>query len=128
MSAARSRTSLVEAIGSGKYDFIVCNFANPDMVGHTGISTPPKRAVEALDAGSARGRRARAVGGAMLVTADHGNPEQMNDPQRGQPHTAHTLNPVPSLLGRAGDPARRRCAARLAPTLLPAGPAATARR
>lgn len=96
MSAAELTDKAVEAIGSGTYDLIVLNFANPDMVGHTGILTAAIKAVEAVDTGL--GRIAKAVAdanGALLVTADHGNCETMTDPQTGGPHTAHTLNLVP---------------------------------
>ena len=91
--------SVVAAIALGTYDLIVLNFANPDMVGHTGSLEAAIRAVEAVDAGL--GRIAEAVGrqgGALLVTADHGNCELMRDPATGGPHTAHTTNPVPVLL------------------------------
>ena len=87
------------AIRSGIYDMIIVNFANADMVGHTGVLEAAIRACEAADEGL--GRIARAIhdmGGALLVTADHGNAEMMRDPVTGGPHTAHTLNPVPVLL------------------------------
>jgi 2,3-bisphosphoglycerate-independent phosphoglycerate mutase len=93
----------VEAITSGKYDMIVLNYANPDMVGHTGSLPAAIKAVETVDA--ALGRIAAAVeqaGGALLVTADHGNCEMMRDPKTGGPHTAHTLNPVPIVVTGAG--------------------------
>jgi 2,3-bisphosphoglycerate-independent phosphoglycerate mutase len=99
MSAFEVTDKLVEAIDSGKYDVIVLNFANTDMVGHSGILEATKRAVEAVD--TCLGRLAAALqraGGAMLITADHGNAEQMRDPETGQPHTAHTVNPVPIVL------------------------------
>ena len=86
-------------IASGKFDLIILNFANPDMVGHTGSLPAAIRAVETVDA--SLGRIAAAVtqaGGALLVTADHGNCEMMRDPVTGAPHTAHTTNPVPVLL------------------------------
>ena len=98
MSAAAVAQAVVEAIGSDKYDFILVNFANPDMVGHTGVLDAAIHAVEAVDAGVAKiVEAARAKGGAVLITADHGNCELMRDPASGQPHTAHTLNPVPLL-------------------------------
>jgi 2,3-bisphosphoglycerate-independent phosphoglycerate mutase len=98
MSAAGVATAVEEAIRSGKYDFILVNFANPDMVGHTGVLDAAIHAVETVDAGVGRiADAARAQGGAVLVTADHGNCELMKDPATGQPHTAHTLNPVPLL-------------------------------
>ncbi len=99
MSAAEVTEHLVAAIGAGDYDLIVANYANPDMVGHTGIIPAAVRAVEAVDA--ALGQVVAAVekaGGAMLVFADHGNCETMVDPETGGPHTAHTLNPVPLIL------------------------------
>jgi 2,3-bisphosphoglycerate-independent phosphoglycerate mutase len=88
----------VDAVKSGEFDFVLVNFANPDMVGHTGVLDAAIHAVEAVDAGVARIVDAvRAQGGAVLVTADHGNCELMKDPATGQPHTSHTLNPVPLL-------------------------------
>ncbi len=99
MSAPDLTDKAVAAIASGKYDLIVLNYANPDMVGHTGSLTAAIKAVETVDAGL--GRIAQAIeksGGALLVTADHGNCEMMRDPQTGGPHTAHTTNPVPLLL------------------------------
>jgi 2,3-bisphosphoglycerate-independent phosphoglycerate mutase len=98
MSAAAVAESVVAAIRSEKYDFVLVNFANPDMVGHTGVLQAAIQAVEAVDAGLGRIVDAvRACGGALLVTADHGNCELMRDPATGQPHTAHTLNPVPLI-------------------------------
>jgi 2,3-bisphosphoglycerate-independent phosphoglycerate mutase len=99
MSAPELADKAVGAIDSGKYDLIVLNFANPDMVGHTGSLSAAIKAVETVDAGL--GRIADAIqksGGALLVTADHGNCEMMRDPQTGGPHTAHTTNPVPVML------------------------------
>ncbi|WP_417514588.1 2,3-bisphosphoglycerate-independent phosphoglycerate mutase [Minwuia sp.] len=105
MSAGEVTDRLVETIKAGQTDLIVVNFANPDMVGHTGVLEAAIRAVETID--TCLGRLAAAVeaaGGAMLVTADHGNLEQMLDPETGQPHTAHTTNPVPlTLVGDVGD-------------------------
>jgi 2,3-bisphosphoglycerate-independent phosphoglycerate mutase len=98
MSAAAVTQAVTEAIRSARYDFVLVNFANPDMVGHTGSLDAAIRAVEAVDAGvGAIIDAARAVGGAVLVTADHGNCELMKDPATGQPHTSHTLNPVPII-------------------------------
>jgi 2,3-bisphosphoglycerate-independent phosphoglycerate mutase len=98
MSAAAVAQSVVEAIGSDKYDFVLVNFANPDMVGHTGVLDAAIRAVEAVDVGVGKiVEAARTRGGAVIITADHGNCELMRDPASGQPHTAHTLNPVPLL-------------------------------
>jgi len=104
MSAPELTDAAVAAIGSGKYDLIVLNYANPDMVGHTGSLPAAIKAVETVDAGL--GRIAEAIaraGGVLLVTADHGNCELMRDPQTGGPHTAHTTNPVPVLLAGAGN-------------------------
>jgi 2,3-bisphosphoglycerate-independent phosphoglycerate mutase len=120
MSAPELTDKAVEAIASGKYDLIVLNYANPDMVGHTGSLPAAIKAVETVDAGL--GRIADAIGragGALLVTADHGNCELMRDPATGGPHTAHTTNPVPVLLlgGPAGTLADGRLAD-IAPTLL----------
>lgn len=96
MSAPEMTDKLVAAIGSGEFDFIVVNYANCDMVGHSGILKAAIKAVETVD--TCLGRVAEAVEkahGALLVTADHGNCECMLDPVTGQAHTAHTLNPVP---------------------------------
>jgi 2,3-bisphosphoglycerate-independent phosphoglycerate mutase len=96
MSAEAVGDTVVRAIESDKFDFILVNFANPDMVGHTGVMTAAVSAVETVD--HALGKvvnAARAKGGAVLITADHGNCELMKDPATGQPHTAHTTNPVP---------------------------------
>ena len=120
MSAHEVTERAVAAIESGTYDLIVLNFANPDMVGHTGSLPAAIRAVETVDAGLGRIVEAIArAGGALLVTADHGNCELMRDPETGGPHTAHTTNPVPVLL--AGVPGARLHDGRLAdvaPTLL----------
>jgi 2,3-bisphosphoglycerate-independent phosphoglycerate mutase len=120
MAAAEVTERLVAAIGAG-YDLIVVNYANPDMVGHTGDLGAAIRACEAVDLGLGAALEAlRAAGGAMLMTADHGNAEQMIDPETGGPHTAHTLNPVPvALVG--GPPGARLRSGRLAdvaPTVL----------
>jgi 2,3-bisphosphoglycerate-independent phosphoglycerate mutase len=99
MSALELTDKAVAAIGSGKYDLIVLNYANPDMVGHTGSLPAAIKAVETVDAGL--GRIADAIqkaGGALLVTADHGNCEMMRDPETGGPHTSHTTYPVPVML------------------------------
>ena len=98
MSAPEVTRAVVEAVNSGRYDFILVNFANADMVGHTGVLPAAIEAVEALDRGI--GEIARAVisqRGAMLITADHGNCEMMIDPITRGPHTAHTLNKVPLI-------------------------------
>ncbi|HEV7292329.1 MAG TPA: 2,3-bisphosphoglycerate-independent phosphoglycerate mutase, partial [Devosia sp.] len=99
MSAPEVGTRAAEAILSGRYDLIVLNFANPDMVAHTGDLNAAIKAVEAVDLQLGRIADAvRSVGGALLVTADHGNCELMRDPRTGGPHTAHTTNPVPILI------------------------------
>ncbi len=101
MSAADVTGHFVEAIEKG-YDLIVTNYANPDMVGHTGDLAAAIKACEAVDAGLGQVMAAlAAVGGAMIVTADHGNCETMVDPVTGGPHTAHTTNPVPVILFNA---------------------------
>ena len=98
MSAAGVADAVVAAIESDRFDFVLVNFANPDMVGHTGMLDAAIHAVQAVDVGVGRIADAvRARGGALIVTADHGNCELMKDPATGQPHTAHTLNPVPLL-------------------------------
>jgi 2,3-bisphosphoglycerate-independent phosphoglycerate mutase len=121
MSASELTDKAVAAINSGKYDLIVLNYANPDMVGHTGSLPAAIKAVETVDTGLGRIADAiRKSGGALLVTADHGNCEMMRDPETGEPHTAHTTNPVPVLLVGArnrGLVAEGRLAD-LAPTLL----------
>jgi len=99
MSAPEVTDKLVAAIDAGTFDAIVVNYANTDMVGHTGDIAAAIKAVETID--RCLGRLADAVaraGGTLLITADHGNAEMMRDPVSGQPHTAHTLNPVPLLL------------------------------
>ena len=104
MSAPELTAKAVEAIESRKYDLIVLNFANADMVGHTGSLPAAIKAVEAVDTGLGKIADAiRKVGGALLVTADHGNSEMMRDPETGGPHTAHTTNPVPVILTGAGN-------------------------
>ena len=120
MSAGEVTDKFVEAIEKG-YDLIVTNYANPDMVGHTGDLQAAIAACEAVDKGLARVVAAlEKAGGAMLVTADHGNCEVMVDPETGGPHTAHTTNPVPVALvgGPAGASLRNGRLADLAPTLL----------
>jgi len=99
MAAREVTEKLVAAIGTGKYGFVLANLANPDMVGHTGLLDAAVKAVKVVD--ECVGRLWKAAQGqrmAMLVTADHGNCELMTDPVTGQPHTAHTLNPVPFIL------------------------------
>ena len=120
MSAGDVSDRLVQAIAEG-YDLIVVNYANPDMVGHTGDLDAAVAACEAVDAGLGRALEAlEKAGGAMIVTADHGNCETMIDPDTGGPHTAHTTNPVPVVVFGAPDGASLRDGrlADLAPTLL----------
>ncbi|WP_298849229.1 2,3-bisphosphoglycerate-independent phosphoglycerate mutase [uncultured Ruegeria sp.] len=120
MSSAEVTAKFVEAIEEG-YDLIVTNYANPDMVGHTGDLQAAIKACEAVDAGLAQVVAALdKAGGAMIITADHGNCEVMVDPETGGPHTAHTLNPVPVALvgGPEGAQLRQGRLSDLAPTLL----------
>lgn len=120
MSAAEVTEQLVRAIHGG-YDLIVVNYANPDMVGHTGDLSAALAACAAVDAGLGAALAAlEDVEGVMIVTADHGNCETMIDPETGGPHTAHTLNPVPVVLVGAPEGTRLRDGrlADLAPTLL----------
>ncbi len=99
MSAPEVTGKLTEAIGSGKFDLIVVNYANPDMVGHTGILGAAMKAAKTIDECLGRLETAtREAGGALLITADHGNLEQMADPETDGPHTAHTVRPVPIVL------------------------------
>ncbi len=99
MSAREVTEKLCAAIGTGKYGFVLANLANPDMVGHTGLLDAAVSAVKVVDECIGRlWKAAQAQGMAMLITADHGNCELMTDPVTGQPHTAHTLNPVPFIL------------------------------
>jgi 2,3-bisphosphoglycerate-independent phosphoglycerate mutase len=103
MSAGEVTDRLVEAVASDKYDLIVVNFANPDMVGHTGILSAAIKAMEAVDAAVGRLEAAvRARGGVLLITADHGNLEMMQDPESGEAFTQHTTFQVPVLLAGAG--------------------------
>ena len=121
MSAAEVTEHFVEAVTSQAYDLIVVNYANPDMVGHTGDLAAAAKACEAVDKGLALVLDAlESVGGVMIVTADHGNCEVMVDPITGEPHTAHTLNPVPVVLfnGPKGAGMRAGRLADLAPSLL----------
>lgn len=120
MSAAEVTEKFVAAIEAG-YDLIVTNYANPDMVGHTGDLDAAMKACEAVDTGLGQVVAAvQSAGGAMIVTADHGNCETMVDPETGGPHTAHTTNLVPVILlgGPKGASLRDGRLADLAPTLL----------
>jgi 2,3-bisphosphoglycerate-independent phosphoglycerate mutase len=99
MSAIELTESAVKRIDTGKYDFVLLNYANPDMVGHTGVFEAAKKAVETVDAGV--GKLVEAVnkqGGISIITADHGNAETMIDPETGGPWTAHTTNLVPCII------------------------------
>ena len=120
MSAGELTDNLVAAIQSGDYDVIICNYANPDMVGHTGKLDAAISAIEALD--SCLGRVDDAIkqaDGEWLITADHGNAEQMFDPESGQPHTAHTANLVPLIyVGRPAEMLDDGALCDVAPTML----------
>ena len=99
MSAPEVGAKLVEAIKSDEYDVIIINFANPDMVGHTGVINAAIKAVETIDGLVGNAVEAiKEVYGVMFICADHGNAEQMINYETGQPHTAHTTNPVPFIL------------------------------
>jgi 2,3-bisphosphoglycerate-independent phosphoglycerate mutase len=120
MSSAEVTDRFVAAIEAG-YDLIVVNYANPDMVGHTGDLDAAIKACEAVDQGLSRVVEAlEKAGGAMVLTADHGNCETMIDPETGGPHTAHTTNLVPVAMigGPNGATLRDGRLADLAPTLL----------
>ena len=122
MSAYEVCDKLVESIKSGKYDVIIINFANPDMVGHTGVEEAAIKAVEAVDECVGRAVDAiKEVDGQMFICADHGNAEQLVDYETGAPFTAHTTNPVPFILVNA-DPAyslrEGGCLADIVPTLI----------
>ena len=124
MSAARITEQLVEDVGTGRHDVIICNFANADMVGHTGNLDAAVVAVSTLDdCVSSIVRAVEGAGGTAIITADHGNAEQMWDVERDGPHTAHTANPVPVILvhkdlARRGHRLRDGKLSDVAPTLL----------
>jgi 2,3-bisphosphoglycerate-independent phosphoglycerate mutase len=120
MSAPELTRRLVDAIHSGKFDVIICNVANPDMVGHTGSLEAAMKAVNAVDNCLAAVTAAvDTVGGEILITADHGNVEQMKDESSGQCHTAHTVNRVPLLFhGRPASIAGAGSLQDIAPTML----------
>ena len=108
--------------GSAYYDVIICNFANPDMVGHTGVLAAATEAIEVIDKclGEIEGF-IKEVGGVMFVCADHGNAEQLVDYETGAPFTAHTTNPVPFILVNAEPGTKLReggCLADIIPTLI----------
>lgn len=122
MSAPAVCDKLVDAIKSGNYDVIIINFANPDMVGHTGVEEAAIKAIEAVDACVGRAVDAiKEVNGVMFICADHGNAEQLVDYTTGEPWTAHTTNPVPFILVNADPSYKLReggCLADIAPTLI----------
>ena len=122
MSAPAVCDKLVEAIKSDKYDVIIINFANPDMVGHTGVENAAIKAVEAVDECVGRAVDAiKEVNGQMFICADHGNAEQLLDYSTGEPFTAHTTNPVPFILVNADPKYTLRengCLADIIPTLI----------
>lgn len=121
MSAPEVSEKLNAAITSDKYDVIVINFANPDMVGHTGVIPAAIKAVEKVDeCVGAAVEAVKSVDGVLFICADHGNAEKMIDYETGEPHTAHTTNPVPFILVNYGDVKLREggCLADIVPTLL----------
>ncbi len=121
MSSAELTEKLTDAIASGKYDTIICNYPNGDMVGHTGVFDAAVKAVETLDQCIDKVVNAvEAAGGQLLITADHGNAEQMRDPSTGQAHTAHTNLPVPLIYvgDRAVDAVAGGKLSDIAPTML----------
>ena len=121
MSCPELTAQLVDAIRGRHFDAIICNIANPDMVGHTGMLDAAIKAAEAVDVAiGAVAEAVESVGGALLITADHGNLEMMRDPITGQPHTSHTVGPVPLIyVGERKTTLREGCALRdIAPTLL----------
>ena len=121
MSAPEVSEKLNAAITSDKYDVIIINFANPDMVGHTGVIPAAVKAVECVDqCVGAAVDAVKKADGVLFICADHGNAEQMIDYTTGNPHTAHTTNPVPFILVNYGDVKLREdgCLADIAPTLL----------
>jgi 2,3-bisphosphoglycerate-independent phosphoglycerate mutase len=99
MSAPEVTDQVVKAVESGEFDVLIINYANADMVGHTGVLPAAIRAIETIDTGVGRVVDAiRARGGTIIITADHGNAEQMADPETGEPFTAHTIGPVPLII------------------------------
>ncbi len=120
MSAGAIADEAARAMSANRFEAIVVNFANADMVGHTGKIPETITAIETLDACFARLEdSARENGWLLVLTADHGNAEQMIDPSTGEPHTAHTTNPVPFLISSGNAPLRSGGALRdVAPTLL----------
>lgn len=120
MNSGELTDQLVAAIHSGKFDVIICNYPNGDMVGHTGVMSAAIKAVEAVDHCIGRVVAAlKQVGGECLITADHGNAEMMQDPESGQAHTAHTSGPVPLIyVGRPAKVIEGGILSDIAPTML----------
>lgn len=122
MSAYEVCDKLTNAVRSGQYDVIIINFANPDMVGHTGVEAAAIKAVEAVDECVGKAVEAiKEVDGVMFICADHGNAEQLIDYESGAPFTAHTTNPVPFILVNADPSYKLReggCLADIVPTLI----------
>ena len=119
MSAIEVTDNVINAINSKKYDTIILNYANPDMVGHTGVLSAAVKAIETID--ECVGRVVEAVNnvnGVLLITADHGNSEQMVNYTTGEPHTAHTTNVVPLILVGKDAKLKEGRLADLAPTML----------
>ncbi|HSA06254.1 MAG TPA: 2,3-bisphosphoglycerate-independent phosphoglycerate mutase [Candidatus Gastranaerophilales bacterium] len=122
MSAPEVADKVIEALKSGEYEFVLVNFANPDMVGHTGILEAAVKAIETVDNCIKRiFETVKEVNAVMLLTADHGNAECMEDPETHKPFTAHTLNQVPFIVINSGEEIQLRdngCLADIAPTAL----------
>ena len=121
MSVYEVCRNVVEAVTSGKYDVVITNFANPDMVGHTGVEAAAVKAIEAVDECVGKVVEAvKSVDAKLFICADHGNAEQLIDYETGAPFTAHTTNPVPFIIVNCGDYKLREggCLADIAPTLI----------
>lgn len=120
MNSEMLTDKLVEAIHSGEFDVIICNYPNGDMVGHSGVFEAAVKACEAVDKCIGRVVAAlKETGGEALITADHGNAEQMQNPKTGQAHTAHTSEPVPFIyVGRDAEPQAGKALSDVAPTML----------
>ena len=120
MNAIKLTDNMVEAIEGGKYDVIICNYANPDMVGHSGNFDAAVKAIETIDDCLSRLIDSiEKTDGEMLITADHGNAEMMFNKETGQPHTAHTTNPVPFIyVGREASMENHGALSDVAPTML----------
>jgi 2,3-bisphosphoglycerate-independent phosphoglycerate mutase len=120
MNLPQLTARLTEDLRARRHDVVICNIANPDMVGHSGILAAAVQAAEAVDVTLGAIRAAlEAAGGEMIVTADHGNLEMMRDPDTGQPHTSHTVGPVPLVyVGRAATLRAGGALRDIAPTVL----------